>query len=396
MIDFSAPIDGSKTLGQFFEWAMPELTETKSPATIRDYQSFFAHWRRITGDPPMQDVTRDDLYAFRQRLLEESWTDEHGRVHVPVAPKTVHKHHGYFRFFFSKAVDLGLVTQIPQLYVFRKSVLSPEQARVRSKQARDIINAGETIRLFHGCSAATYPFRERNHKISGLHRVLLWRALFYFAWLYGIRQSDLKTISWECFDFTPAQNAPHGMLLFEPWKLRRKGRLQGLPLTELGRVVLQALSEHPKSLFPELLICEGPLFRFLSSNRGSWNRPRNGEAPHWIEGWSACLQRDICATQGILPTIGPEWLLREVQSRADAVPAITLHVFRQTAVTQYNDFRSDTGRRMGRFIAGHTGGAVDEQSYDKPTAAVWDAICEREAQHLPPIWREWFAAQTSF
>lgn len=397
MIDFAKPIDGSNTLTDFFHWAMPELSETKSPATIRDYRSFFHHWKRITGDPPMQDVTRDDLFAFRQRLLEEAWTDEQGRPHPPVAPKTVQKHHGYFRFFYSKAVDLGLVKQVPQLYVFRKSVLSPEQARVRKKSARDIIGPEEMTRLFHGCAQARYPLRIRGVKVDGPYRTLLWRALLYFTWLWGIRQSDVKRLSWECFDFTPQPNAPHGMVLFAPWKLRTKNRLQGLPLTELCCTVLRALEHRHTQRQSGLLIPTpaGPLFRFMSAKTGSWNRPLDGREPYWIEGWSATLQRDICASQGILPTIGPDWLLQEVRGRADHLPPITLHVFRQTAVTQYNDYRSDTGRRLGRFIAGHTGGAVDEQSYDKPTAAVWEAISSREQSQLPQLWRDWFLQQAT-
>lgn len=394
MIDFAKPIDGSARLSDFFEWAMPELSETKASATIKDYRSFFNHWKRITGDPPMQDVTRDDLFTFRQRLLEESWTDENGKQHPPIAPKTVHKHHGYFRFFYSKAVDLGIVKQVPQLYVFRKSVLSPEQARVRAKKARDIICQDDMVRLFHGCAAARYPIKERGRKWQGSERSLLWRALLYFVWMYGIRQSDLKTLSWECCNFSASQNAPHGMVLFAPWKLRRKGRLQGLPLTQLGRTVLQCLeSVHRQDAGLLIPTPAGPLFRFLGAKKGGWNRPQDGRQPHWIEGWTSTLQRDICASQGILPTIGPDWLLREVRSREDHRPPITLHVFRQTAVTQYNDYQSDTGRRLGRFIAGHTGGAVDEQSYDKPTAKVWEAIQDREANQLPAIWKTWFEQQ---
>lgn len=391
MIDFSKPISGTSTLTDFFNWAMPELSETKSPATLRDYRSFFHHWKRITGDPPMKDVTRDDLFAFRSRLLEESWTDDKGRQHPPVAPKTVHKHHGYFRFFYSKAVDLGLVKQVPQLYVFRKSVLSPEQARVRAKKARDIIGQDEMVRLFHGCSLARYPIRIGGQRTDGPHRTLLWRALLYFAWLYGVRQSDLKRLSWECFDYSPTEHAPFGMVLFAPWKLRSKNRLQGLPLTQLGRTVLLALeARHRQDAGLLIPTPAGPLFRFMAQKTGSWNRPRDGRQPYWIEGWSTTLQRDLCASQGILPTIGPDWLLAEVRSRADHLPPVTLHVFRQTAVTQYNDYRSDTGRRLGRFIAGHTGGAVDEQSYDKPTSAVWEAIRDREQSQLPEIWRTWF------
>jgi len=374
--------------------SLPELAETKAAATLKDYRGFFAHWRRITGDPPMCDVTRDDLYAFRERLLKDSWTDERGKVHPPVSPKTVEKHHGYFRFFFTNAVNLGIIEQVPQLYVFRKSVLSSEQARARSKKARDVIGPDEMIRLFHGCAQARYPFKERGRKISGEYRCLLWRSMLYFAWLYGIRQSDLKSLRWDCFTLKTQNCAPHGMLLFAPWKLRHKGRLQGLPLTALCRAILELLEVKRRQFAgSESETLTGPLFPFMGSKSGAWNTPQDGREPHWVEGWSSTLQRDICASQGILPTFGPEWMLKDTLNRADHLPAITLHVFRQTAVTQYNDFRSDTGRRIGRFIAGHTGGAVDEQSYDKPTAAVWDAIRDREQTQLPAIWRDWFTQQ---
>jgi integrase len=377
MIDLKNKPSPRSTLSQFFAWAEPELLEISAANTVKDYRAFVAAWIRITGDPPLEAISRDDLYHFRETLL----AGQPG--HPPAAPSTVGKYCGHFRKFMAVAVDLQLVDAVPQIYVFRKGALPPGQSRSRKKPVRELLNADDMTRLFVGAARGNYPSRVFGHRMAEPDRVFVWRASFYFAWLYGLRVSDLRRMAWTWGHWSTAEHSPHGLLRFDTLKT---SRLQGLPFTPRAAGVfrqLRAIGRRLKRTEPD------PLFVHLA-RQGSFIRPKNGRASYWTQGWHTTLQRDICAPGGIIPTSGTERDRRRVAERADRRPPITWHNFRQTAVAAYNDYRSDTGRRLGAWIAGHSARGVDQQHYDQPTAAVWAAIQDREAHQLPECFRHYF------
>jgi integrase len=387
----------ASTLCELMAVAIPQMAGLKDARTLTDRSSFIAHWIRITGDPPLREITGEHLVMFRDRLLTEPVPAKSRKMRKPLSPQTVKKHHGIFKYFMSIAVQLKLIEAVPQPTLFSKSILKPSQAGVCVKKVRDIIGREEMARIFVGCSCAVYPMRDTSRKlISDRLRLLMWRSMIAIVWTYGMRISDLERLHFGCFDFTPREHAPHGMVLFAPWKLRRKNRLQGLPLPPLIVAAIGTLRNELQSHF-SVTSYDGPLFPFRWK-AGSWNTPdenkstrsKGSRSPHWIAGWRTTLQRDILATQGIVPTMGSDEFKQEISSRPDSLPGLTPHVFRQTAITEYNDRVSETGRRLGQFIAGQSGGAVDAASYDKPDKAVWQAIKERVENDLPTEWSEWF------
>jgi len=384
MIDFTQQATAASSLSEFYDWIQPELQALNAAKTLTAHREFLSHWIRTTGDPPLNQISRDDLQMFRDGLLNGTWQNKRGQTVNGVSPRTFQKHHGTYRQLMKAAQTVGLIESVPQLFVTRKSALTPSEAATTTKPVRDIIGPEEMRRLYHGAALSTWPLRYpsvnppiRGRRFGPDERVLRWRAAIYFGWLYGVRISDACTLSADCFDFTPHEHAPHGMLVFAPWKIRRKGRLQGLPLTATAAALVRRITRGPRCLF-----------WFLHENRaGCWNSRRK----RWESGHIKALQLEICASQGIIPTTGPKSLTRSVKQRRDALPGLTYHVFRQTAVTQYNDFATSSGRALGDYIVGHSSGTVAGESYDKPDAAVWRAIEARDRDQLPECWRGLFA-----
>lgn len=376
------------TLSELYAVLVGEFEDLQKPRTLREYEAFVKHWQRITGDPPLEDIAAGDLLLFRDQCLNESWTDHKGKLRKPLSPARVATHYGTFRKIMKAAQRLRLIDHIPQLYVTRVSVLTPEQSRTKVKTMREAIGADELQRMFHGSTQARFPLRIAGDAVSDAYRTLLWRSTWLVLLLYALRTSDAKAITFGCVDPTPLPNAPLGLLKFAPVKLQRRNRLQALPITPLFSSLVDVLRVFFRSCHGRMPESSDLLLPHLSGRGGNYNRPVDGK-PYWNTGWRSAMQRDICAPQGIVPTMGPDWFVREIQSRPDALPSVTPQVFRQSAVTLYNGHRSDTGRRLGQWIAGHSGGSVDAAHYDKPTAAVREAMLALESDALPPCFAEY-------
>ena len=88
------------TLGSFYRtWYKPNRLQDKSPLTVESYAQSVKYWQLLTGDLPLEQVTPDTLYRFRDCLQKLSGID---RV-VRMAPTTVGNHLKHVQAILNKA-----------------------------------------------------------------------------------------------------------------------------------------------------------------------------------------------------------------------------------------------------------------------------------------------------
>jgi integrase len=335
------------TLRQYYESVLlAEAIEELRPATLKEIRTALRHWESLTSDRPLRLVTGADLRSLRDGML--------GRG---LAPATVAKTHGHLVPLFRAARADGLISEIPSVGRLRRSIL-PKCLRHQRSQQRQPVSAAELERLYAGCGYATYPARPD----AGL----IWRGLLYCWWMYGARTRDLFSLRWSDVDVAAK------LIRFRAMKT---SKLQGLPLTAFGLQVLGRLRDRGGELvFPGL------------RKPGCWNTPRDGTPAHWITGYYATWNREVCGTVGIVPGTGPDEWVQSIASRPDSVPPIRIKTLRQTMVTQMNDL-STGGRQLGGWLAGHYQPGVTAQNYDMPDAAIREAVERRERELLPGCFR---------
>lgn len=338
------------TVREYFQLSLlAELQTELRPATLKEIRTALKHWERSTSDPPIRQITSEHARQVRDTLLAAG-----------LAPATVKKVWAHLTTIFRAAQYDDLIPAVPQAGRFRKSIL-PRALRQERSQQRRPVSWSELSRLFAACESATYPRRP--------DRVFIWRALLFLLWTYGPRTQDLLAL-------TPA-NLSFGTRLFT-FRALKTSKLQGLPLTDLGISILSRLmsSAEGRRLFQGF------------NKPGNWNNPRAG-SPHWIAGFYATWNREICPAAGVIPSVGPDSLICEVSQRLDAVPPIQFKTFRQTMVTELNDFskRVHSCRPLGAWVAGHYVPGVTAASYDFPEQDVREAIQIREQELLPDCFR---------
>lgn len=340
----------SATVRQYFELSLlAELQTELRPATLKEIRTALNHWERATSNPPIRQITSEHARQVRDSLLAAG-----------LAPATVKKVWAHLTTIFRAAQYDELIPAVPQAGRFRKSIL-PRALRQERTQQRRPVSQEELTRLFAACESATYPRRP--------NRVFVWRALLYLLWMYGPRTQDVLALT--------AANLSFGTRLMT-FRALKTSKLQGLPLTDLGISILARLVAASDG---------GRLFHGFSKP-GNWNHSQTRE-PHWIAGFYATWNREICPVASVIPGVGPESLVCEVSQRADAVPPIQLKTFRQTMVTELNDFskRVNSCRPLGAWVAGHYVPGVTAASYDYPEQDVRDAVQIRESERLPECFR---------
>ena len=375
MLSGIAQLSPRSTLSELWSSLSAELAETVAPRTIAEQSSTLRHWVRITTDPALEDIDAAVLLLFRESLLSDVWTDAHGRIRRPLSPQTYLKHDRHVRQLLTVARRLQLIDSIPQLYVTRARGLAGVRAAERTRPVRPLVTAEELFRLHRSAAAVTWPRRLWRSPISAATRALLWRALLWLLWSYGLRISDAARLTWACVSSYASDIDAPGALLFRPWKLRRIGRLQCLPLTMKGLQLLQTLRAAVNPPDPDCLV-----FPMLTTP-GRWELRRGTWRPGWRASWSA----ELCPLARIAPTIGPPDWVAALAADTTYRPPLTPHDLRRTCVTELND-RGRTGRRIGAWVAGHSLRGTDAVAYDKPDAAVFDAIARRERELFPPVY----------
>lgn len=337
------------TLRQYFETSLAaECAAELKPNTLKEIRTALKHWERETADPVIQDTNGEHVRILRDALLARQ-----------LSPATVKKVWAHLSTLFRAAIADEMITGIPQAGRLRKSIL-PKSLRQQRQQQRPPVKPAELERLFYACDAATYPRRPDTPTA--------WRVLLYLFWTYGPRTLDAFSLTRQDFDF------PNRLIRFRAMKT---SKLQALPLTDFGVQLFQQFSaDKPARLFPGF------------SKPGCWNRPAAG-TPHWIPGFYTTWNAEISPAAGVIPSNGPESLIAAVQLRPDAAPPIRLKTFRQTMVTELNDYSKHVHscRQLGAWVAGHYLPGVTAQNYDFPESDIIEAVTLRESQRLPECFR---------
>ncbi len=341
------------TVRQYFQFQLlDECVSELRPNTIKEIRIALNHWERRTDNRPLKDVSADDVRQLRDTMLADG-----------KAPRTVAKTWAHLSTIFRAAKFDSIIPDVPQAARLRKSIL-PKAVRHERKQQRLPLTTDELQRLFYACSAAKYPIHP--------DRVFLWQSALYLFWMYGPRTRDLLALTRNDI------NTAARLLKFRAMKT---GKLHGLPITEFGMSVLDKLQQ---------LDGGGGMKLFPGFNKtGNWNTPKNGKRPRWISGYYATWNADICPAAGVIPHTGPAWLIKSIADRPDAVPCVQLKTFRQTMVTELNDYSKHvhSSRQLGAWVAGHYMPDVTSQNYDYPAADICEAVALRETQRLPECFR---------
>jgi integrase len=318
---------------------LPDLQdEERAPGTIGEYHTVLSHWESYTTNPPVSQIDRNVIKAFKTRLVEKPYKSGKQRKKrsnatvnkilrtlraaiTPLWPADRHNPGGhglvpYFKF----PPMLDRVVKLP--FVFTRA---------------------EMTALYNAADACRPAQRFRP---SLLYRPELWQAAMVLALNTGARTWDLYRLRWQDIRWGDFR---HGSITFVA---RKTAKFQRLPLNRCARRHL----EHLRSL-----CLDGervfPGFAKNKSFYAAWKRITHGAGVHVpFESF-----RKTCSTlhEDCVPRTG-EWItghgLRGVNAENYQNP--TDRVFRAIyRLRQPKGFRLGE-RRILSLLAGQTDGAA--------------------------------------
>jgi len=155
------------------------------PATFQQYSAAVRHWREITHDPPLDQVTTLILAGFKAALLGAS-----------LAPATVNKHLRLTAAILAKAGPpgprnrdaLGLIPVAP----WTKPLREPHRLPSVTDQAT-------VAAIYTAASFAQLP------QLPGIRPRDWWQTLIVLAYTTAFRRSALLSIRWAGIDLAAAE-----------------------------------------------------------------------------------------------------------------------------------------------------------------------------------------------
>jgi len=168
-----------------------------APGTMKSYKESLAKWEATTDDPPVAQVVKETIDAFRQQLLvkqiaraqvdHQPWlfADLRPAVADPrsLSPATVNKHMRQIHHVLVEAVDVEILDRIPRF----------TYCKLRKKRPRAV--KPEHLEAIYGaCWKALYPI------LPGLLPERWWQAFLTTACTIGFRRQGLLGLRWADVD----------------------------------------------------------------------------------------------------------------------------------------------------------------------------------------------------
>lgn len=174
----SAAAHDTLTLRQAYERYYLPAVEL-GDRTREKYRTSLAHWERLTGNPPVTDVTNETVADWRQSLLDEEY-----------APQTINNTWRALRAVFRllgpqeyrNPFGLGILTRVPAMRSVKGTLAPPYRVPLEDIDA--------TYRAAH---AAQWP-------LTGVPPADVWRALLVLTYTTGMRRTDLHRLVWDDLD----------------------------------------------------------------------------------------------------------------------------------------------------------------------------------------------------
>lgn len=168
------------TLTEFYEsYILPviRLPKSASPRTIEEDRIALSHWKKITGDPPLDQITPQLCAKFMLELAKSTapLTQRKTAIHLQL----MLDHAGPPDRRHRNAAEL--LTRVPYLERPAQIPSEPEPA----------FTMGEIETLIEGCKnfgqTSTIPFQDQP---------LWWASLIRFTWHTGLRRMNLLNARW--------------------------------------------------------------------------------------------------------------------------------------------------------------------------------------------------------
>jgi integrase len=173
-----------------------ELSDAK-PATRAEYRQALRKWEKLTRNPSLADLTRDDVAALRDGLLQLGY-----------APATIRKTWRHLSPILQTARREAIIDRVPRCKLPKVDLDEPRVA-----------SHGELSRLYDACSVVHFVGRHRVPK--AVHHPSLFRTAIVLAVNNGLRFDDLWSLQWDAIDLQEARVC---------WLVEKTGRKISRPL----------------------------------------------------------------------------------------------------------------------------------------------------------------------
>ena len=171
--------DGELTLCKFYtEWYLPNRLGDGREKTKEAYRNALQHWRLLTGDPPVKQITTETIARFRDALLKKRGLSRRRRMSANSA-RTYMRH---IQVLLDKLGQpgprnrdaVGVLDRVPW-----------------AKPPREVEHIPKTVTIerMSACIQATAIMEVP--VVPGIKPPAWWRALFIVAWNTGLRAGTL-------------------------------------------------------------------------------------------------------------------------------------------------------------------------------------------------------------
>lgn len=172
------------TLCEFYrDYALPIIRNAKgcSPSTVEQDWVALRHWKRITGDPPLDRITPETCAKFMAELTRQG-----------LAPSTIRKTAVHLQFILDQAGPpdrhhrnaAKVLDQVPYLERPGSTNHEPEPA----------FTLAEIENLIESCKSV-----KRTDCVSLGDQPLWWASFVRFAWHTGLRRMNILNARWSWF-----------------------------------------------------------------------------------------------------------------------------------------------------------------------------------------------------
>ncbi|MDO4584787.1 MAG: site-specific integrase [Planctomycetia bacterium] len=264
-------LSDTMTLTEFYvKCYKPEVSEPKNLKrnTLQQREQSLALWAKITGNPPLKEITKKTMVQFVTDARKEisRWTKE------PISPATIHKHCSALRSVLDyagpkspKNRDAKELIPMPPEFPVVRVYLNPTAKTPTREEVQAVIKATE---------CAEYP------KLPEIAAPDWWRLAYQFLALTGVRKGDLLGIKWEYL------RRWEGMwCVVIPAEVEKTGVEKVIPLSTAAQAILNEMPRgrpddpifvwpHSESLFwkeRHKIILKAGLLRAI---RGTWHAIR--------------------------------------------------------------------------------------------------------------------------
>lgn len=227
---FPAP-DGEMTLCRFYnDWYLPNRLGDASEKTRLAYGTTLRHWRLLTGDPPVKEITTATLSRFRDALLKMRGK----KRHLPMSPNSVRTYMKHLQTLLDKLGPPGrgnrdaldILARVPWTKPPREVQRIPRIIAIQ--QLSDCIMASVAMEV---------------PRIPGVKAPAWWRALLTVAWNTGLRIGTLLSMWMDDIDWRNCR-------LLLPAARMKSRRPFIMHLNEAAMAALRSIRTNRELVFP--------------------------------------------------------------------------------------------------------------------------------------------------